>query len=373
MAPDGIARASNGAAIKMATATKSAPSTRQIMRETVEDVDAMIDGANDTATLLGATNDSTTLVAGEDDGRRRMSEGQRRLAKQRDLHKHRQLSIISTLPDWVRCKEGYFSCTSWGARTRGCTDKCKDRTGRIRGGKNLQIDARNTRIPNSAGRGNCFMMKGMSRGSIRWQWEQTTCANKIKSFEGRNRRYENRLSEISASTNDFEWTPATNIVNTKTRYQAAGQNYKYSNTRYPNNWNHLRIGNARIKNIGNGWWPKGHFGLCWFTLLSHRENYCWSPSEWKYWDTVSGGIGHITAATLLRSEYMSQLGLSYATGRAGAKRFFDTAFRVSPAWVGWVGVLALCVRLCPISVWSKHPVGALASNVCVITSTPTLF
>ena len=253
MAPDGIARASNGAAIKVATATKSAPAVRQILRETDEDVDAMIDGANDTAndtaTLLAATNDSTTLVTGKDDGRRRMSEGQRRLAKQRDLHQHRRLSIKSTLPDWVMCNDG---------------KKCNiDESG-----ENRQIDAKKTQIPTSF------------------------------------------LSALAASQLDTS------------------------------------LSNVYWREIGREWIPESHFGLCWFSYRAATT--CWTSSEWKYWDKVSGDIGHVTAVTLLRNEYMSQLGLSYATGRAGAKRFFDTAFRVShPACVGVCGCV---VRLCPISV-----------------------
>ena len=237
MAPDGIARASNGAAIKVATATKSAPAVRQILRETDEDVDAMIDGANDTAndtaTLLAATNDSTTLVTGKDDGRRRMSEGQRRLAKQRDLHQHRRLSIKSTLPDWVMCNDG---------------KKCNvDESGEDR-----QIDAYGT-----------------------WM-----------------------------------------------------SNHKISRCNIP-------LATIKISRCGHDWWPEGHFGLCWFTFESYGNGNCWSSSEWEYWKTVSGGVGKLSAATLLKNEYMSQLGLSFATGRAGAMRFFDTAFRVSPAWWWW--------------------------------------
>jgi len=305
VAPDGIARASNGAAIKVATATKSAPAVRQILRETDEDVDAMIDGANDTAndtaTLLAATNDSTTLVTGKDDGRRRMSEGQRRLAKQRDLHQHRRLSIKSTLPDWVMCNDG---------------KKCNiDESGEDR-----QIDAEKTKIPKSAGTGTCYNKKN----------RRVLCADKIGWLKNKG---QNALARVSA----------------KLRYNR---------------------GSNEDGAIGHGWWPEGHFGLCWFTTRALFHDHCWSTSEWKYWDTVSGGIGKRTAVTLLKNEFMSQLGLSYATGRAGAMRFFDTAFRVSPAWVVCVCVCVcvLCECLCPISV---RP---LASNVCVPTSsTHSLF
>ena len=81
------------------------------------------------------------------------------------------------------------------------------------------------------------------------------------------------------------------------------------------------------QSMGRSWIPEGHFGLCWFT--GGQGGLCWNDEEWAYWDEVSGNIGHLTARKLLQNEYMSQIGLSWSAGRAGVKRFFDTAFRVS--------------------------------------------
>ena len=100
------------------------------------------------------------------------------------------------------------------------------------------------------------------------------------------------------------------------------------------------------KGIGRDWWPEDHFGLCWFTRSASLSRRCWDAPEWDYWDRVSGGIGKVTAVTLLQNEYMSQLGLSYATGRAGAMRFFDTAFRVSPACLCGGGGVCTCTCTC---------------------------
>jgi hypothetical protein len=278
VAPDGIARASNGAAIKVTVTTKSAPAVRQIMRETVEDVDAMIDGANDTANLLATTNDSTTLVAGNDDGRRRMSEGQLRLAKHRELHKHRRLNIRETLPPWVAIKDF---------------------------GEGEQIDAGSTMVPRTALKDSmCY-------------YGRATCASIMGSAS-------KALSKIYAAVT------------------VSGS------------------GN-RDKGLGQAWIPDDHFGLCWFTATPHASSSfyvnCWTESEWAYWRTVSGGIGRLTAVTLLQNEYMSQLGLSYAAGRRGVKRFYDTAFRVRPVCIEGE---ALCMRPCLMPVWSR----ALASLIC---------
>ena len=280
MAPDGIARASNGAAIKVTVATKSTPSVRQILRETVEDIGAIMDDPNGTANLLAATNDSTALAAGndKDDGRRRMSEGQLRLAKHRELHEHRRLNIRTTLPKWVEIKDF---------------------------GEGEQIDADRTMVPRTA-------LK-----DSRCNYGRATCA----SIMGRASK---ALSKVIATT-------------------VMGE------------------GN-RGKPIGRAWIPDDHFGLCWFTSNCqysgpyYNGGTCWTKSEWKYWHKVSGGIGRLTAVTLLKNEYMSQLGLSFAAGRRGVKRFYDTAFRVRRVCIEGGG-RCVCVLLSDACVVCAKPVG----------------
>ena len=75
--------------------------------------------------------------------------------------------------------------------------------------------------------------------------------------------------------------------------------------------------------------PEEHEDLCWFTDSAWRKDRrgCWDWDDWNRWKKVSSHH-HYVAIKLLQNEYLSQLGMSYATGRKGVRQFYDASFQV---------------------------------------------